>query len=495
MIMTIPPKFVVIDDKEEHLGPIIEAFKEMGTSCNGIKYDIENETHLNPKYYRGVRFLFSDLHLNTASSDGKSHYATIIHILEKIINKENGPYILILWTSYPNQCEEFINYLDECTGDKNKYYWKPMHVASLSKSNYAIEGNQEIIKENINKLHDDIVQIINSVPSINLLFKWESEITNSASQTINEIISLDLKEKEKEKEKEKDNNKITEQNNTSNPLDKLSIIFRHIAENTVGSSHVDTNPKKAFNLPVLIDKILNNKDEDSCWKISIEKLKDGEGKNIRLTNEDTGKFNRILHLSTSEHEELSSLDWGVVIEFKNNNDECNEYTKNTFKNLLDYDNNDIFNNEFNISDIFEIEKKEQNNSFLIEKEPILVRIGAACDYAQNKEVIIPYVIGYKISSSNENKLAKKINRLSKDYPSFWVSPLFLGYEKDEENKTYKKSFYIVLKLSLQVMLKKCFFADSNDKIIIRYRIREQLLTNLIQKIANYSSRVGFNQLR
>lgn len=61
MITNIPPRFIVIDDKKEHFEPIVEAFKEMGTSCNGVQYDEENRTHLNPVWLSLVRGLIFEM--------------------------------------------------------------------------------------------------------------------------------------------------------------------------------------------------------------------------------------------------------------------------------------------------------------------------------------------------------------------------------------------------------------------------------------------------
>ena len=485
MIMTIPPKFVVIDDKKEHLEPIIEAFKEMGTSCNGIKYDIENETHLNPRYYRGVRFLFSDLHLNTASLDGKLHYGVIISILEKIINKENGPYILVLWTSYPDECTELKNYIEEYINSNNsggieKTHWRPIHITSLAKEKYGINDNSKISSDKINLLQDDIQSILKSIPQLNLLFQWESDIITSAAKTINEIISLNIEIKEEthpinQSKPPLDNRDIFYKKNIS----KLDTIFSHIAKETVGESHVSSDPKKSFNLsvlPILFDNILNAKDDknETFWNEAITRHTE---KTKIIHNKDIGKFNRILHLSLSENELIRETDWGAVIELSET------YSKELCKNLFQIETiNDLFEKEFNICST-----KIDLGSINI--KPILVRVGAACDYAQNKELLIPYIIGYKISSNGfSSSMKEKLNKLDKEQ-SLWLSPLF--YQENGNGEL----FYILLKLPLKIMLKKGFFENKSENITISYRIREQLLTHLIHNIANYSSRVGFNQLR
>ena len=488
MITNIPPRFIVIDDKKEHFEPIIEAFKEMGTSCKGVQYDEENRTHLNPLYYKGVRFLFTDLHLNPTGSSDNSHYGTIISILEEVINKESGPYILVLWTAYPDKCRGLKNYIEEYINSKSseeieKTHWRPMHITSLAKEKYGINENSKISSDNIKLLQNDIQKILDNIPQLNLLFQWESDIITSASKTINEIISLNIEIKEESTSiNQSDSHSKSLLGNSDifyeKSISKLDTIFSHIAKKTVGETHVSSDPKKSFNLsvlPILFDNILNakNNENEKFWEEAITRH---TRKTKIIHNKDIGKFNRILHLSLSKNELIRGADWGAVIELSET------YSEELCKNLFQIETiTDLFDREFNIS-----EPKIKLDSIKI--KPILVRIGAACDYAQNKELLIPYIIGYKISSNDFSSSTKeKLNKLNKEQ-SLWLSPLFYQENGNEE------LFYMLLKLSLKIMLKKDFFEDKSKDITISYRIREQLLTHLIHNIANYSSRVGFNHL-
>ena len=485
MITNIPPRFIVIDDKKEHFEPIIEAFKEMGTSCNGIQYDEENETHLNPIYYKGVRFLFTDLHLNPTGSSDNSHYATIINILKKVINKESGPYILILWTAYPSKCIEFKNYIDEfIKKDAENTHWRPILITSLAKENYGINKESSITPEKIKNLQLDIQKILNDTPQLNLLFQWESDIISSAYKTINEIASLNIEIKEEDIQSNKDNSQSSSKDGDTfytKGIIKLDTIFSHITKETVGQSHISSNPKKSFNLsalPILFDNILNSKnyENDTFWSKAITKHTQ---KTKISDNKDIGKFNRMLHLSLSQNESIEGIDWGAVIELDQS------YSEKLCNKLFKMKPIDLFNNEFNLH----VDKKNKIKPESLRIVPILVRVGAACDYAQNKELLIPYIIGYKISSTTFHKVQKEnLYKLNKE-PSLWLSPLF--YQENPENK---EEFYILLKLPLRIMLKKDAFKNKKN-ITINYRIREQLLTNLIHNIASYSSRIGFNQLR
>lgn len=82
-------RFVVVDDRLNHLRAITDTFQRLGTACIGVHYDPAQE--LNKDHFRGVRCLFMDLHLvdGQASTDERRHYAVIASILEDNICK-NG---------------------------------------------------------------------------------------------------------------------------------------------------------------------------------------------------------------------------------------------------------------------------------------------------------------------------------------------------------------------------------------------------------------------
>lgn len=60
-----------------------------------------------------MRGLFIDLNLSGSSSIRSStHYAEITRILETVISCDNGPFIMILWTDNPQECDQLIEYIE-----------------------------------------------------------------------------------------------------------------------------------------------------------------------------------------------------------------------------------------------------------------------------------------------------------------------------------------------------------------------------------------------
>ena len=93
---------------------------------------------------------------------------------------------------------------------------------------------------------------------------------------------------------------------------------------------------------------------------------------------------------------------------------------------------------------------------------------------KKKEGLIPYYLGYKIS------LKEKLKRKN-DFE--WISPLFFTDQEAEP-------FYLVVNLKYLISLPK--FKTSIFEA--KYRIREQLLNQLILRASNHASRPGIAEL-
>ena len=111
--MFTPPRFVVIDDKPEHLDAILDVFQTLGTPCQGVTYDPEHG--LDNRHLAGVRVLFVDLHLTdlAATTDETRHFAIIAGILEDGIRPTGGPFVLVVWTELEHLVTQLTTYLDD----------------------------------------------------------------------------------------------------------------------------------------------------------------------------------------------------------------------------------------------------------------------------------------------------------------------------------------------------------------------------------------------
>jgi hypothetical protein len=198
------------------------------------------------------------------------------------------------------------------------------------------------------------------------------------------------------------------------------------------------------------------------WKDAVTLFDD---KDLAADTAQSAAINRMLHLSTGTTERLCATDWGAIAAFpedKFNDEELMHHFGLTVKQML-------------------------GGEFLIEKtcrekvQPILVRIGAACDHAQHNTGPIPYLFGLKCPIDVERK--KKDGRILPSKASAWKSPLL----SDESEDT---------PFEIEVDSRFPFVLNRKDatQLQVRYRFREQLTVHLLNHASSHQVRPGIVRL-
>lgn len=171
-----PMRAVVLDDNFEEATVLIKAFASIGVPAAHYtpEYleDMESETANRPF---GVRLLGLDLDLiGTGTIDIKHAIGCITRLLRPV--KENGPFGLIIWSTYPDDVKAVTLALDEYCGDH-----RPNFKAYISKVD---------VKSDPNKLNECIITEIERDPSLHDLLAWESSADRAASEAVREIANL-----------------------------------------------------------------------------------------------------------------------------------------------------------------------------------------------------------------------------------------------------------------------------------------------------------------
>jgi hypothetical protein len=115
-------------------------------------------------------------------------------------------------------------------------------------------------------------------------------------------------------------------------------------------------------------------------------------------------------------------------------------------------------------------------------KPKLVRVGAACDYAQSKKGPITYLFGFEVPESAARRKDDR-NNLLKLSDAIWQSPVFLPPDSHEPSR-----LLVHMRFPVTVLPKAC------AKWRASYRLREQLLMQLISAASAYAARPGIVQL-
>lgn len=447
--MFAAPRFVAVDDRKEHLDAIIECFQHIGSPCIGIHFKDDDE--FDRKYFRGVRCLFLDLHLVSGQmgTDHKADFGRIQTILEDNINENGGPFVLVLWTAHPYLKDDLIAYLEKNIDPKLPHA-QPLAVLGLAKSDYIQDLDAGGVS-NPDSLRVAVENVVMSNPQLAALLSWETDVLAAASETLASLLKLVPKNKRTSGEY---------------PVFIDTVLSRLVRE-TVGRSHVDVNPRTAISMglaPILSDRILNQSDSETkdIWSKAITRYNDD--KLGDASPEEAGEINRMLHLALPGSETILSDDWGVVVEwpYQLNDAEFKRLTGLTKKQIL--------------CEEFKLRSKAMKNCKLV-----LIRVGAACDYAQNHSGPVMFLLGVEIP---ENAERQQINGCpAKCTDAIWKSPVFLMPGKKQAFRLY-----------VHIRFPQTCLTEACCKWKVRYRLREQLLMQLINTSSNYNARPGIVQL-
>ena len=443
--MFTPPGFVVVDDNPGHLTAVLDVFQKIGSPCLGITYDPERD--LDRRNFEGVRGLFLDLHLTdlAATTDKRRHFAIIAGLLEDNISPAGGPFILVVWTEHEAEVEGLRTYLDEADAiDSEKPHARPLAIVGLPKGRFINVNTGEPLAGKADALRDAVRAAVSEKPQLAALLSWEADVQAAAGATLATLMELVPDDKR----------------NSASFVEGLDQILSRLAREAVGEPHVADDPRAAIMsalAPILADRIVHQRASEAASEVWSKALtwRGREG----LAPATAGKVNRMLHVAVPPSETIRPSDWGAVVEFPAawwRDDELPKRFGVTPGQLLE--------------DEYKLKPEDWERC-----RPRLVRIGAACDYAQNRSGPLTYLFGLEIPVT--------VKRSGKPSASVWSSPT-LVVEPDDGP--------FVLAVNARYPL-NVVPADAEAWQPV-YRIREQLLMHLISHAGSYLARPGIVRL-
>lgn len=381
-----------------------------------------------------VRVIFADLHLGPGglSSSHKPDFSTINSLLENDL-RPAGPYFIMLWTAYPEQARKLREYLDE----RLKGVKKPFDVAPLAKADHLdVDGN---VKDE-DKLLAEIDSIAGELPQIGALFDWENRVLRATGDTMSSLLELTSAEEADQR------------------LAKLKRILATLGIEAVGEKHVKDDRFRAVNealLPILADRIANPRfidDADAVWTKAFDTESDAG-----VSEENAAKLNRFVHLSDpgSAH----GAGRGAVISLP-------EEIRTNFEGVFDMDQRNVAGDQFRCKDF---EPDDDRFRWL------LVQCQAACDHAQSQPGPLPFHLGLDFPEANRSK-GKQPSA------AVWTSPRL------EFDGTVR-----LLRVSARFPISLSSAKVRNEHPI--YRLREQLLNDLIHHLHAHGGRPGLISFR
>lgn len=425
-MMFASPRVIAIDDEARHLSGLATSLNNHGVACLQIHFT--NEL-LTIQACRDVRVIFADLHLGggTLVADPTTDFAVIGDLLENTI-KPAGPYFMLLWTMYPRHAADLQRFLDE----RVHGVATPFAVVPLAKGDY-LDGDGNVRSEHA--LMARIMEISATLPPVRALFDWERRVLEATGQTVSSVLDLAGRQQ------------------VDARVEAIGRILRRLAVASAGRDHVDDRRFGAVNealLPILADRIANLRPiagEDEVWEAAFGHTAVEE----RLTLDEAAKLNRLVHVADFGDAEASER--GVVV-------------------LLPEAWRTDFEIQFGIEEVVAARDQFRCRDFAPGERRfrwVLVQCHAACDHAQSRPGRRPWHLGLELPAANVHPGTPPA--------SLWRSPA-LDIDDEVRHLHVSATFFVTLVPGTTL--------ESEPT----YRLREQILNDLIYHIHRHGARPG-----
>ena len=429
------PRVVAIDDEPEHLEGLAKGLNQYGTACLRIHYTGEMAS-IPPCPH--IRVIFADLHLGPGGGSPEDHaqdFGTIGGLLEETL-KPSGPYLIVLWTMYPDQADHLRAFLKDRLQDVPR----PFAVQALNKKDHldaqgAVKSPESLVKA--------IKRIVEERPQIGALLNWEERVLGAAADAVSSV--MDLAESAVEDMK---------------PGEEVGRLLASLAAAAVGEEHVGEDRFRAVNeglLPILGDCIASmrsREDDSELWRIALGEIAAGRG----LSLDEAARLNRLLHIAPPTPEG-DGAERGSVIDLPG------EFSGKAFAETFDLMPEEVAEKQF-----WRKQSQEDANRFWW----VLVQTQAACDYAQAQPGPLPFHLGLCLPASEA--------RTGTSPAALWRSPCF---------ECEGQAHFLHVNARFQVSLP----GGKAKQTPPLFRLREQLLNDLIYQIHGYGARPGIISFR
>lgn len=438
--MFSPARFVAIDDNPTHLQAIKFALQSLGTTCLDVLY--KPEEPIDPFLLRGARIVFMDFHLSglSFSSDPKMDNSTIASIIKTSISGGNQPYILVIWTQYPDKAAQLDQFLRQRLSDNPALI--PLSVLCINKESF-LNIDSGAIKD-VAILQTEILSKISANPSMAALLDWEYTVHQSASRVSSRIGEL---------------LPLSSFSDGSTDTELNIVMSRFAVANGVTSAISDPRSSFAYAVaPLLADEVLHangsSEAKAQVWKQGTSKVAEILP---NLSQDDAARFNRMAHISPTSSETFNPSDWGAVVSINTEKDRW-------FTQYLGLAREDVWRC-----------LGLHGTPEAADGQLVMVRAGAQCDFAQQKSGPITYIVGGLVSppvKKWKNTPAASVKR----------SVTFVHDEEGGSQRLYQ--------LHVDTRLVASFTAKYSKRWAPLFRLRESLMSQILSLQAAHASRPG-----
>lgn len=433
--MMLPaPRIIAIDDEQKHLDGLADGLNQYGVACLKVPFTAGGIELKDCPY---VRVIFADLHLTEGSSgdDNKKHYGVIGGLIEETI-RPMGPYLVILWTRFAHTADELRQFLM----GRLEGVAKPFHVGSLDKN---VHLNEDGLVKDVDGLMKDVMEIVNAQGQIAALLNWEERMLGAAADTVSEMMGL-----------------VTTSGQPAEQCSELARLMGHMAIAAVGRENVEQNQFYAVNealLPILADRVSTLTVQDSDIELWRDAFSVDDA--TAISANEASKLNRFVHIADAS-DPATGRERGAIIALPS------AYADEGFESNFGLVQEVASEKCFACKDYIAADSKFRW---------VLVQAEAACDFAQARPGPLPFYLGLEMP---ERSVKDRKQRPG----SVWSSPV-CELDGCERILCVNSRFHVSILVSVA------------KEIEPLYRLREQLLNELVYHIHVYEARPGVLSFR
>lgn len=465
-------KVVIVDDCFQEILPLINILNK---NAIPVIYYTGKANELPDTPLQGVRIFFLDLRFST-NTDFKTIVSNACNILKAILDENNGPYILIIWSSTG---DEYKDELENALKDK---LYRPEFVLCLSKADYfqtkesnvydlirdienilidkEVENTDEImekitnriiseedenekvfISSSIDKLQKELYTGLEKAGLLSLFILWENTIRDSAHKVVNEIYLQIPK---------------------SIPSDKkLPAMAYYLAKNRLEKQFEKTDGEnKIYAALMELNELYSYFYYDDVMKISVEKFLPMNIQKNKDLVPSQAKFNSWKFISPTYKKDDAP---GNIYEDK-------EKVFEFFNLVVDYNNE----NKYSIA----VQKLKNDGRILY----IWVNINGECETAQDKYPVVRVMPGILISCDvYEEYVEQKLLR-AKDKAAGYIFSEFNPIEYNE------MEYYLFFNINQSTFLNK----EMIKNVQIYFTLHRKYYLKLRQALAADFSKQGLD---
>ena len=452
--MIHPPTIIAVDDNAAELEQIVAALRSLDAACLPVKVESTKPNLVSP--LRGVRLVFLDINYLPGLPAGTAMFETAATVLGNVLAKDNGPYVLITWTSKSDQHEELMKFFAEI-----EELPAPALTGSLAKEKFTSSVSSAGSAEKVatNSLAGEIRTVLARHPQIDALMQWEMSARRATGEVICSLLDLLPRE----------------HRFLGAAGNGLEYLLTLVAGAAVGKKNIDLDRRGAISealSPILYDRMVHQtatQAEKDAWVNAISL-----GESLpKVVPHPGAKLNALSHIAMPGSGAMGAGDRGVAFQLAGG-------TLDWFSKKSGLGPYDLAAEYLVKGSKSESLPPEEND--LTDFRWMLLGTRAVCDQAQSRGTLRPVVLALEVSSDLKDEGAGL--RMRK-HGAASVTPVYAMRLDDDQEKLRKMvvNWHWTTSLGQQEM--------EGAKML--FRLREPLINMLSASLSGYAARPGIIQ--